>query len=144
LSWKFWKKSRPQWPYYSAYYSKSHSKDFSSLADQTASEPNKSSEDEQLELGLDNDDLKIDEDPKEDLTTTTNSEDKDFEDRLDEILDLDLKPEGFERRLTELVKDYTEEPKGQFEPESNLIADSNDDLQLSLEEYFGAMKEYGY
>ena len=55
------------------------------------------------------------------------SDDEDFEDRLGEILDLDLKPEGFERRLTELVRDYTEEPNGQFEPESNLIADSNDD-----------------
>jgi hypothetical protein len=72
------------------------------------------------------------------------SDDEDFEDRLDEILDLDLKPEGFERRLTELVKDYTEEPNGQLEPASNLTADSNDDLQLSLEEYFGAMKEHGY
>lgn len=72
------------------------------------------------------------------------SDDEDFEDRLDEILDLDLKPEGFERRLTELVKDYTEEPNGQLEPASNLAADSNDDLQLSLKEYFGAMKEHGY
>jgi len=72
------------------------------------------------------------------------SDDEDFENRLDEILDLDLKPEGFERRLTELVKDYTEEPNGQLEPASNLTADSNDDLQLSLKEYFGAMKEHGY
>ncbi len=72
------------------------------------------------------------------------SDDEDFEDCLDEILDLDLKPEGFERRLTELVKDYAEEPNGQLEPASNLAADSNDDLQLSLKEYFGAMKEHGY
>ncbi len=143
MSWKFWKKNKSQWPYepYKLVI-------FEPKMLEAISEPgwpknwpknSKSSNNLEQDRVIDSFFEEPEPEPAEQL-----SDDEDFENRLDEILDLDLKPEGFERRLTELVRDYTEEPNGQPEPASNLTVDSNDDLQLSFEEYFGAMKEHGY